>query len=323
MTRLLEGKVAMVTGAGRGIGRATALLMAQEGARILAVDNGSLVNGRGSDPGVVQRVVEEIRERGGDAMPNAGDVARTDAAEAMVAQALDTWGRLDILVAAAGNFRLSTIADIEDDDWDEVITTHLRGTFVTTRAAVRHWLKAGTPGRIITFTSAAGTMGLPNMVSYSTAKAGIIGFTRACANSLVNYGITANAISPRAATRMSDRSRGVEGVDTFKTSGKWPSGHDGPSRSPANVAPLLVYLATDAAANVTGRTFGAGDGRFSLISEPVDERAVLADGPWDMDELCRVLPTTLTEGLSPAQLARPLESLDLLLEGDYPHDLLG
>ena len=319
----LEGKTALVTGAGRGIGRAIALLMAREGARVLVADNGSLVNGAGTDPAVAERVVEEIRERGGEALGDGGDVASMAAAERMVGTAIDAWGRLDILVNAAGNFRLSSIADIAEEDWDEVISTHLRGTFCTTRVAVPHWRAGGGPGRIINFTSAAGTVGLPNMVSYSTAKAGIIGFTRACANALAAFDVTANSISPGAATRMSDRSGGPSAVATFRATDRWPRETTQPERNPAHVAPLVVYLASDAAANISGRIFGASGQRYALLSEPEEVRVLFSEGPWDLDRLFDEFPLTLGQGLSLQDLGRPLDSLDLPLEGDFPHELLG
>lgn len=323
MAGKLEGKTAIVTGAGRGIGRGVALLMAQEGARVLVVDNGSLVNGVGSDPEVANRVVEEIRERGGDALANTGDVAETAEANGMVAQALDAWGRVDILVNAAGNYRLATIVDILDEDWDPVIRTHLQGTMATTRAAARHWIETGGPGRVVNFTSLAGTGGLPGMVAYSTAKAGIIGLTRATANALAHYNVTANSISPNAATRMSDRGGWQRSGETTDANGKWAREVAEGPRLASNVAPLVVYLSSDAAAGVSGRIFGARGWEYTLITENIEERHLWSDGPWNLDRLFDQFPTTLGQGLSLDSLPHPLDEIEGRLEEDFPHEELG
>jgi NAD(P)-dependent dehydrogenase (short-subunit alcohol dehydrogenase family) len=299
------------------------MLMAQEGAKVIVADNGSFVDGTGASQRPAQQVVEEIRELGGEALADFGDVSDWKSAEALVAKAINTWGKLDILVNAAGNFRLSTITDLVEKDWDDVIRVHLRGTMCTTHFAALHWKERQEYGRLINFTSLAGTGGLPNMVAYSTAKAGIIGFTKVIANSMYNYNVTANAISPGAATRMSDRGRGPESIAYFQKYGHWPREDAEPERDPAHVAPLVTYLASPNAANISGRIFGARGHTYTLLSDHDEERTLWSQGDWDLNRLFKEFPETLGKGLSLHDIPLPMESLDRPLERDFPGQSLG
>jgi NAD(P)-dependent dehydrogenase (short-subunit alcohol dehydrogenase family) len=233
----LDGKVAIVTGAGRGIGRGIALLMAKEGAKVVVADNGSLTDGTGGTQRPAQQTVEEIAEAGGTAIADFGDVSSFRDAEAIVNKAVKTFGKLDILVNAAGNFRLGTVVSLTEKDWDDIIRVHMRGTFAMSHFAAGHWVQRKEYGRLINFTSGAGTRGLPTMVSYSAAKAGIVGLTRATANAMARYNVTANCISPGAATRMMDRALD-RSQQQFKETGKWPSQTQNPDLDPNAVAPL-------------------------------------------------------------------------------------
>jgi NAD(P)-dependent dehydrogenase (short-subunit alcohol dehydrogenase family) len=321
MAGRLEGKVAVVTGAGRGIGRGIALLMAKEGARVVVADNGSAIDGSGSSARPAQQVVEEISERRGQALADYGDVSSWNDAERMVKKAIDAWGKLDILVTAAGNWRRGTVADLGEKDWDEVIRVHLRGTYATAHFAAKHWVQRREYGRLITFTSGAGIRGLPTMVSYSTAKAGIIGLTKAIANSLVSYKVTANCIAPGAATRMMDAALD-RSYETFKRTGKWPSeSARGSELDPNAIAPLAVYLASDAASHVSGRVFGARGNQYALFSELTEIRNL--PGPWNeqgVDRVFKEAPGALTQDLSLSELPFPMESVDLKHWDTLPPD---
>ncbi|HEY8599096.1 MAG TPA: SDR family NAD(P)-dependent oxidoreductase, partial [Thermomicrobiales bacterium] len=242
----LDGKVALVTGAGRGIGRGIARLLAREGAAIVVNDLGSSLDGTGADVSVAQQVAREIDPSGERAVFNSHSVSDFDGAGAMVQQAIDEFGRLDIVVNVAGILRDRMIFNMTPDEWQAVIDVHLKGTFNTCRWAAIRFREQGTGGRLINFSSSSafGAAGQPN---YAAAKAGIIGLTLSCANALSRYGVTANAILPGAATRMIDSiPRAREAA--LAESGKLPSEQAvGTERDPDNVAPIVAYLASDAA----------------------------------------------------------------------------
>ncbi len=247
----LDGKIAIVTGAGRGIGREEALLLASEGARVVVNDVGATRDGGGEDKHPAQQTVEDIKAAGGEAVLNADDVSSWSGAEQLVAQAVDTWGRLDILVNNAGILRDKMCFNMEESDWDDVIRVHLKGHFAPAHFAALHWrarAKAGeeVSGRIINTSSEAGLYGNVGQANYSAAKAGIASLTWVLGRELERYGITVNAIAPRARTRMTE--------DLF---GQMAEAEEGKfdAFSPANVAPLVAFLASDAAADVTGQVF--------------------------------------------------------------------
>jgi NAD(P)-dependent dehydrogenase (short-subunit alcohol dehydrogenase family) len=250
----LDGKVAIVTGAGRGIGRGEALLLAGEGAKVVVNDLGGAREGEGADKTPAQEVADEIVAGGGEAVANYDDVASWDGAESLVGQAIDTFGKLDILVNNAGILRDGMSFNMSESDWDAVIRVHLKGHFAPSRFAAVYWReksKAGEPGagRIINTSSESGLFGNAGQSNYAAAKAGIASMTIVLARELQKYGVTVNAIAPRARTRLTDT---VAGADQYMAPPK-DGGFD--AWHPDNMAPLIGFLASDAAADVSGQVF--------------------------------------------------------------------
>src|SRR5881227_855068 len=232
----LSGKVAIVTGAGRGIGRSHALALAAAGARVVVNDLGAGVAGEGSDAGPAEQVVEEIRTAGGEATTNGENVADFAGAERLVRQAIDEFGRLDILVNNAGILRDRMLVNMTEDEWDAVISVHLKGHFAPTRHAAAHWrerAKAGEEvrGRVINTSSPSGVFGNVGQTNYGAAKAGIVGLTLVAAQELGRYGVTVNCIAPNARTRM-----------TESTFGDLPAQEGFDPIDPANNSPIVVAL---------------------------------------------------------------------------------
>jgi 3-oxoacyl-[acyl-carrier protein] reductase len=293
----LEGRVALVTGAGRGIGRAEALLFAREGAKVVVNDLGGGPRGGGSDTTVAAAVVAEIRAGGGDAVENGDDVASMEGAARIIATAVERFGRLDVLVNNAGITRPRIIYNMSEADWDDVIAIHLKGHFATTRAAAPIF-RDQRSGVIINTGSESG-LGHYGQSSYSAAKEGILGFTRTIARDLGRFGVRCNAIRPRARTRLFNE----ETVDAVQKTRSLigelgaPRLGDPTSSPPEHVAALVVWLATDAASNINGRTFLVGGGVVGIYPEPIPERAIARDGGWDLDALDRLVPEHLTGDL--------------------------
>jgi len=306
----LEGKVALVTGGGRGIGRGVSLLLAQQGAKVVVNDLGASLGGEGTDISVAQSVVNEIEAAGGDGMANTDSITDYEAVGAMVQKAIDEWGKLDIVVNVAGILRDRMIFNMAEEEWDAVIDVHLNGTFNTCRHASAHFRERREGGRIINFssTSAWGSPGQPN---YAAAKYGILGLTATLANSMERYGATANAILPYAATRMIDSTPRAEKIK--EETGKLPSelaiGSEG---DPANVAPMVVYLATDEAQNINGHFFGVGGYGINLYSHWELAGILQAEQRWTPQELAEHFPAigsnvTPLEPLTVAGSERPLK----------------
>ena len=274
----LDGRVAIVTGAGRGIGRSVARLLASEGASVVVNDLGSAVDGSGHDSGPAHDVVAEIAEAGGKAVANGADISVFAAAENLVQTAIEEFGRLDILVNVAGILRDRMVFNMTEQEWDDVIRVHLKGTFNTTRFASAHWRSLrdeSAQNRIINFTSVSGLHGAPGQPNYAAAKMGIVGLTWSSARALGKYGVTVNAISPGAATRMtdsvpSDRRRTRPEVD------EW---------SPDNVAPIVAYLASERSGWITGRIIHSSGYEVSLYSNPEPVVRIVGTGPWQPDAL--------------------------------------
>src|SRR4029079_9280657 len=255
---------------------------------------GATLDGAGGEKGPADVVVDEIRKAGGTAQANYGSVADFAQGTAMVEQVAKAWGRIDILVHVAGILRDRMIFNMAESEWDAVITAHLKGACTTMRAA-SIGMREQKGGRIISMSSVS-ALGAPGQPNYAAAKAGIIGLTWSCANGLGRYGVTANAIMPSGATRMIDST--PRGQKMFEETGKWPSEMArGTERDPDNVAPLVVYLASDAAANVNGQVFHSYGYGYTLLEQPHAVRRLEASSRIDPDELARVFPETLGANL--------------------------
>jgi NAD(P)-dependent dehydrogenase (short-subunit alcohol dehydrogenase family) len=275
----LDGRVAIVTGAGRGIGRSVALLLAQEGASVVVNDLGAALDGSGSDAGPASEVVGEITEAGGKAALNGADVSDHEAARGLVESAIETFGRLDVLVNVAGILRDRMIFNMTEQEWDDVIRVHLKGTFNTSKFAAAYWrdLRDETAQhRIINFTSVSGLHGAPGQPNYAAAKMGIVGLTYSSAHALAKYGVTVNAISPGAATRMTDS------VPTDRRRGGNRSADE---RSPDNVAPIVAYLASERSGWITGRIVHSAGYEVSLYNNPEPVVRLIGQEPWQLDDL--------------------------------------
>ena len=259
MSGICDGRVVIVTGGARGIGREYCLEFARQGAKVVVNDLGGDRTGAGNSLSPAQEVVEEIKAMGGEAIANGADVSDWDQAGAMIGQAVDTFGRLDVLVNNAGILRDRMLVNMSIDEWDAVIKVHLRGTFCPSRHAAAYWrdrAKAGeqNDARIINTTSVSGLFGNQGQTNYGAAKAGIASFTIIAAQELARYGVTVNAISPGALTRMTEDLGPPQEIRP----GTWNP------RDPANIAPICVWLGSSEAKDVTGQVFESMRGRLCV-----------------------------------------------------------
>lgn len=297
MSRLCEGRVAVVTGAGRGIGREHALSLARHGAKVVVNDLGGDVDGTGGDLSPAEQVVAEITAMGGEAIANGENVADFDGAGRMIRAAIDTFGDIHVVVNNAGILRDRMLSNMTEAEWDAVINVHLKGTFAPSRHAVAYWrdrAKAGEPvsGRIINTTSVSGIYGNPGQTNYGAAKAGIASFTNILALEVARYGVTVNAVAPAALTRMTENLGMGQGSEEDKA-----------AMAPHWIAPIVTWLASEEAAGVTGRVFEAS-GRVLAIAEgwvrgpsvdPVDDPTGL--GPIVADMLAKARRNSGMDGV--------------------------
>jgi NAD(P)-dependent dehydrogenase (short-subunit alcohol dehydrogenase family) len=278
----LDGKVAVVTGAGRGIGRGEALLLAAEGAKVVVNDLGTSLDGGGKDSSVAQAVADEIVAGGGVAVANRDDISTWDGAERLVNQAIETFGDLNIVVNNAGFVRDRMSFNMTEDDFEAVVLVHLKGHFAPVKFAAAHWRnlsKSGQPvyGRVINTTSEAGLWGTPGQANYAAAKGGIASMTLTLARELDRFGVTVNAIAPRARTRMTQTLGG--GFDEPAEGRGFDDLH------PDNIAPVVAWLAGQSAGDVSGQVFVITGGRVHLIEGFRDASGLSRDGRWTVGEL--------------------------------------
>ena len=290
---LLEGKVAIVTGAGGGLGRAHALLLAEHGACVVVNDLGGARDGTGSSNSMADSVVEEIRNAGGQAEATYGSVTEDDAAKAMVQCAVDNFGRLDILINNAGILRDRSFKNMTDAEWDAVIEVHLRGAYLVTKHSWQQMLTQGDGGRIIMTSSTSGLIGNFGQANYGAAKAGLAGFMRVLALEGIKYGITVNVLAPAALSRM--------------TEDLMPESEETAVRmAPEKVSPTVAWLCTDAAAKVTGRQFCVSGNRTTLLSWQYDVLAERdsSDEPWTVEAIGEQIEASMD---SWPKLLKPME----------------
>jgi NAD(P)-dependent dehydrogenase (short-subunit alcohol dehydrogenase family) len=288
MNNMLEGRVAVVTGSGGGIGRAHAMLMAKHGAKVVVNDIGTAVDGSGTSQSYADAVVKEIKAAGGIAVANYDTVAEEKGAENIIQTAIDKFGKIDILVNNAGVIRdPHDIDEVSNHDWEITLRTHLYHVFFCSRAAFRHMKKQGY-GRIICTSSHTG-FGWRGFTCYSAVKEGIAGFTRSLARDGIEFGITANAIRPLAAWRGTPQER------MSPVMKKSP---------PEEIAPLVVYLASEQSGNINGRIFEVWNGHVGIFVEPPPVQQVITKkGSYTPDELAKLIPQTLAKGLDPKEFA--------------------
>ena len=306
MSGICDGRVVIVTGSGRGIGRAHALAYAAEGAKVVVNDLGAEVDGSGSSPGPAGEVVDEIRAGGGEAVANGDDVSDWEGAQRLINTAVETFGRLDVLVNNAGILRDRMLVNMTDDEWDAVIKVHLRGVFAPTRWAATYWRERTKGGetndaRIINTSSPSGLYGNPGQTNYGAAKAGIASFTIIAAMELARYGVTVNAIAPVALTRMTAGLGGGAQLPERK-----PDEFD--AMAPENISPLVVWLGSPGAKDVTGRVFNVGGGRISVAEGWVAGPGVDKGDRWSPAELDDVVPKLVAEAAGPSNMAGQRQS---------------
>lgn len=284
----LDGRVAIITGAGRGIGREHALLFAREGAKVVVNDLGGAADGTGGDATPAQQVVDEIRATGGEAIVNGDNVADWEGAQRLVNSAIEAFGDLDILVNNAGILRDRVLVNMTEDEWDAVIAVHLKGHFAPTRWAAAYWReqhKAGNtkPRNLVHTSSTSGLLANPGQTNYGAAKSGIATFSQICAKELARYNVKSNSLAPAARTRLTEATPGlgdiIKAPEEEGAFDVW---------DPANISPLVAYLAM-ADCPFTGETFFIQGGRVARVKSWAFGEEVLKDGRWEVTELAAAM----------------------------------
>tara|TARA_Y100000814_G_scaffold209196_1_gene154898 strand:+ start:604 stop:1539 length:936 start_codon:yes stop_codon:yes gene_type:complete len=310
MGNRLEGKVAIVTGGGGGIGRGVCRLLAEEGASVVVNDVGGAVDGTGTSTGPADELVSEIKENGGVAISNYDTIATMEGAGKLVQAALDNFGRVDILMHVAGILRDRMVFNMTEEEWDAVLSVHLYGAFNTVKQVVPHLIEQRS-GRIIIFSSGSG-LGNSGQTNYAAAKEGQVGFVRSLSRELAPFNITVNAVYPGGDTRMTGSipdsaleiraQRGISSRRTVPTKELWEPRH--PDRN----APKAVYLCTDAAENITGEVIGTSGPPMTLYSPRHVSRVIHSDTAWTLDQLEVMIPNAITDGIpNPAPAVQPEE----------------
>ena len=298
----LQDKVAVITGAGRGIGRGVALLMAEEGAKVVVNDPGVGPDGAGTDDGPADQVVAEITKAGGTAAANHDSLVTADGGEAIIKTAVDKFGRIDVLVNNGGILRDRMVFNMSEDEWDDVIAVHLKGHFNCTRPA-SVLMRQQRYGRIINTSSESGLWGNAGQANYGAAKSAIAGLTRVVARDLGRYGVTCNAIAPRADTRLMatvPQNRPGEAQAAAPRSAEL-------QRDPDWVAPITAYLASDGAWNINGQIFHVYGGTVAVRQHPTPWRTIFKPGMWTLDELSAQVPELLVDTTNPSPPPADLE----------------
>ena len=287
---VIDGRVAIITGGARGIGASISRLFAEQGASLVINDLGGAPDGSGSDGGPAKEIADEITAKGGKAVSDGGDIADVATGERLVKTAVEQFGKLDIVVNVAGILRDRMIFNLVEADWDAVIRVHLKGHYSTVRPASAYWREQRNPEghyRVINFTSVSGLDGSPGQPNYAAAKMGIVGLTYSLAQGLARYGVTANAIAPGAATRLT----------ATVPSDKRVQREDRPAEedrrmSPDNIAPVALYMASEASDWLTGRVVSSSGYEVGLYENPQIIRQVSAPGPWEYDRLASALESS-------------------------------
>lgn len=302
---MLQGKVAVVTGGGRGIGREIAMLLAKQEAKVVVNDLGGQGDGTGAEPKVVDEVVQEIKKQGGEAVANYDAVGTMESGKRIIQTAIDKFGKIDILVNNAGILRDRMIFNMSEEEWDAVIGVHLKGTFACTRAAAP-LMREQRSGRIINFTSTSGLIGNVGQANYGAAKMGIVGFTKVVALDMARYDVTANCISPFAWTRLigtipTETEEQKKRVEKMK------------KMSPVHIAPLVAYLASDEAQYISGQIFGVRGKEIFLFSQPRPVRSIHHSEGWTAERLAEIFKGTLGPSLVPLQNSSQVFNYDPLV----------
>ncbi len=307
MAQHLKNQVAVVTGGGGAIGRGISMELAAQGAKVVVNDLGGAVDGTGRSKSAADGVVEEIRSAGGEAVANYYSVTTMEGGESLIKNALDSFGRLDILVHVAGILRDRMLFNMTEEEWDGVIAVHLKGMFATSKPA-SILFRQQRSGRIIGFSSTSGLYGQAGQTNYGSAKDGIAGFVRVVARDLGRYGATANGIAPAANTRMtqsiSDEARELRARAGMGSS--QATQLEVPPRDPNDVAPMVAYLCTDEAKDINGQIFFVSGGTVSLFNNPYPIRTMQKEGRWTFEEIALLYPGTLGKDVAnPAPVMAP------------------